>query len=767
TIVSEAPHDDVNVEVLVAHATLILEMHSSLPWVLGSYDSRRTASSTPQRHAKASYGTIFITKVCLAGVFAGEFSRGHVLRKHLVVLTKSLKRTREVKNKADWTDFRPEFVNVVADWDCIIESWMRQSKVDADNRKKVPGDVEGTSSYIRHTSGSKSFRSHTHELEKEGKKASKVVEFERLHKRNKGKGVWCDSRLEKIMTTYKESIKAVDDVGLNSSDIIALDSPDCVGLDSPVFGIPFESESWEKVNGGPKKKSFYGHKITQDPEILHGHRTSSDSTPVNNEANIKVQANARVEIRLKDVREEMMAEMRQMFDDQQKAMSCNNRHDQKRFGYGALVACFVVTWCLCTVFKPCLSPLPLLNLRLTMADGLRLIIVTDKTSKPQRPNAEVNEITTPIVCNISKHRSDTCQIAGDIRILGNSSTIFLFSSHIGNGSWTIKPYARKGDISAMEGITNFTIKSIQEAAQDMPKCTKTHNVTAIVFSVGGYAGNNFHAFTDVIIPLYETSRVFDREVKFLVANNRSRWTSKFQEVLGKLSRYKIVDIDQEKEVHCFPSMIVGLKKEEKKELHMETIKDFTDFLRSTYSLKRLTTTKLTNSTTKKPRLLIVSRQKTRTFTNEKDVVRTAQGLGFEVIVTEMNANLRQVSRLVNSCDVMMGVHGAGLTNMVFLPENGVLIQVVPWGKMDWLANTYFKEPSKAIGLKYLEYKINVEESSLIKQYPLNHQVFLDPFSVQKKGWDAYKSTYLDNQNINVNVTRLKKTLSIALELLKL
>nr|GEZ65644.1 putative transposase-like protein [Tanacetum cinerariifolium] len=202
---------------------------------------------------------------------------------------------------------------------------MRQSKVDADNRKKVPGDVEGTSSYIRHTAGSKSFRSHTHELEKEGKKASKVVEFERLHKRNKGKGVWCDSRLEKIMTTYKESIKAVDDVGLNSSYIIALDSPDCVGLDSPFFGIPFESEAWEKVIGGPRKKSFYGHKITQDLEILHGHRISSDSTPVNNEANIKVQVNARVEIRLKDVREEMMAEMRQMFDDQQKAMSCNNR----------------------------------------------------------------------------------------------------------------------------------------------------------------------------------------------------------------------------------------------------------------------------------------------------------------------------------------------------------------------------------------------------------------------------------------------------------
>jgi hypothetical protein len=36
------------------------------------------------------------------------------------------------------------------------------------------------------------------------------------------------------------------------------------------------------------------------------------------------------------------------------------------------------------------------------------------------------------------------------------------------------------------------------------------------------------------------------------------------------------------------------------------------------------------------------------------------------------------ARLVNSADVMMGVHGAGLTNMVFLPSRAVLVQVVPF-----------------------------------------------------------------------------------------
>ncbi|KAJ0615605.1 putative protein O-GlcNAc transferase [Helianthus annuus] len=354
---------------------------------------------------------------------------------------------------------------------------------------------------------------------------------------------------------------------------------------------------------------------------------------------------------------------------------------------------------------------------------------------------------------------------GDIRIQGNSSTIFVFSSQATNASMAIKPYARKDDKSAMESVTTFTIKSVQEEPETMLRCAKTHNVPAIVFSVGGYAGNNFHAFTDIIIPLYAKSREFNREVKFLVTNNRSSWSRKFQEVLKKLSRYEIIDIDHEDELNCFPGVVVGLEKEDRKELHLESMKDFTRFLRSSYSLDRSSAINLTNGLTKKPRLLVVSRSKTRTLINIKEVVHVAQDSGFEVIVTEMNSNLTYVSQLVNSCDVMMGVHGAGLTNMVFLPENGVLIQVVPWGKMDWIANTSFGDPSKAMGLKYLEYKISQRESTLIDQYPLNHQVLEDPLSIGKKGWSVYKSIYLDKQNVTLNVTRFKETLSRALELL--
>jgi capsular polysaccharide biosynthesis protein len=80
---------------------------------------------------------------------------------------------------------------------------------------------------------------------------------------------------------------------------------------------------------------------------------------------------------------------------------------------------------------------------------------------------------------------------------------------------------------------------------------------------------------------------------------------------------------------------------------------------------------------RKPRLLIISRKNSRAFLNERMMVDMAMSLGFDVRVGEpdINTDVAKFARLVNSADVMIGVHGAGLTNMVFLPAGAVLIQV--------------------------------------------------------------------------------------------
>ncbi|KAL0380132.1 UNVERIFIED_CONTAM: Alpha-1,3-arabinosyltransferase XAT2 [Sesamum angustifolium] len=357
-----------------------------------------------------------------------------------------------------------------------------------------------------------------------------------------------------------------------------------------------------------------------------------------------------------------------------------------------------------------------------------MLMSTEEISKPRQSYIDADEISpNPILGNFSNSRSQVYEMSGDIRIHGNSSTIFIASTQAQDRttSWTVKPYARKGDKVVMGKVRTFKI--IPQASLATPHCTQNFSVPAIVFSGGGYAGNHFHDFTDVLIPLYLTSREFNRTVLFLVANKRSWWTTKYKVLLQKLSKFDVIDIDNENQVLCFPRMIVGLKAHKElsidplKSPHNYSVTDFTRFLRSTYSLKRQFANDCDRnhkycSTRRRPRLLIISRKKTRHLVNEGEVTNLGRSLGFDVVVREMGGQVSLVARFVNSFDVMVGVHGAGLTNMVFLPKNAVVIQIVPLG-LDFLAKHYFQLPAKDMKLKYLEYKVRLNESSLLARYP--------------------------------------------------
>ncbi|CBI15519.3 unnamed protein product, partial [Vitis vinifera] len=430
-----------------------------------------------------------------------------------------------------------------------------------------------------------------------------------------------------------------------------------------------------------------------------------------------------------------------------------SRYEQKKLGYGAFAVCLITTFTIFTVFKPYLGPLPVLNLRLSTG-GFKMLMVEDTTSTQQIVAEIRRKEMEALVCNIEP-RSDFCVISGDVRVHGNSSTVFIASSAPvdilpENGSWSIRPYARKGDARAMKHIKNFTVK-MTTGRQHLPHCTQNHTVPAILFSLGGYSGNHFHAFSDVLIPLYLTSRQFNGEVQFLVTSKSLWWIAKFRILLQELSRYPIIDIDREEGIHCFSSAIIGLK----------------EFLRSSYSLKRATAIKVRDGTdTKKPRLLIIARKKSRSFTNDGKIAEMARSLGYEVIVAEPNGTeISRFAELVNSCDVLMGVHGAGLTNIVFLPENAVLIQVVPLGGLEWVARYDFGLPAVDMKIRYIEYQIKEEESSLIEKYPHEHAVLREPHSITKLGWLELKAVYLDKQNVKLDLNRFRNTLLQALQLL--
>ncbi|CAD5194062.1 unnamed protein product [Musa acuminata subsp. malaccensis] len=409
--------------------------------------------------------------------------------------------------------------------------------------------------------------------------------------------------------------------------------------------------------------------------------------------------------------------------------------------------------------------------------GEKNAIVVDSTSQEVARTDELTEggeqiqtLERKSSCDLSDERVDICELYGDIRIPGNSSSVLFMESSNNTEhkeAWRVHPYPRKGDETCLREVRELTIRATSEA----PRCTVHHNVSAIVFSVSGYTGNLFHDFSDLLIPLFVTARQFDGEVQFVVTDFRRWWINKYRLVLQRLSKYPVMDFDGDEEVHCFKQVIVGLRAHQEFQIDPArapngyTLIDFTRFIRSTYSLQRETVNNIEDLAARKPRLLIIARKKTRAFTNVGEIVAMAEGLGFEVVVDEANvsSDMAQFARTVNSCDVMMGVHGAGLTNFVFLPLNATMIQIVPWGGLEWMSMLDFGYPAMAMGLKYLQHSITIEESTLTEQYPRDHRVFTDPMSFHGSEFKVVRSTFMKTQNVKLDVNRFKGVLWEALE----
>jgi len=152
--------------------------------------------------------------------------------------------------------------------------------------------------------------------------------------------------------------------------------------------------------------------------------------------------------------------------------------------------------------------------------------------------------------------------------------------------------------------------------------------------------------------------------------------------------------------------------------------------------------------------------------NEDEMVKMMETLGFQVqraLSTEMS-HLDKFTHIVNSCDVLVGVHGAGLTNQLFLPNGSVVVQIVPLGT-EWASEQYFANSTINMGLKYLEYKVWPNETSLYSLYGPNDAIISDPASVWARGYSIAQDVYFHHQDLRINLIRFKKTLLKVLKLL--
>ncbi|KAK3160173.1 hypothetical protein QOZ80_1BG0056150 [Eleusine coracana subsp. coracana] len=380
-----------------------------------------------------------------------------------------------------------------------------------------------------------------------------------------------------------------------------------------------------------------------------------------------------------------------------------------------------------------------------------------------------------VVCNTEGLYSDTCEVDGDVRTNGTALSVAVVVPTTGSSEhreWRIKPYARR-----TVSVKEVTVTQLPNQSAAPPPCTVNHSIPAVVFALGGHAGNYWHAFCDVLVPLFVASRRYDGEVLFLITNIQPWWLVKYQTIVRRLSKHDAVDMDADAEVRCFPHVTVGLRIDKLFSIVPDlapgpggrrlTMVDFTAFLRDAYALPRGAPVASPSPTTRdkqrRPRLLLMRRGHNRRIVNEDEIVRAAEAAGFEAEVVELPryGRVDEQAATVNAFDALMGVHGAGLTHAVFLPTGGVLIQVVPYGKMEAIAREEFGAPAADMGLRYLEYSVTAEESTLMETLGPDHPAVRDPESVHRSGWDKVNEFYLEKQDVRINVTRLAPTLAQA------
>lgn len=401
------------------------------------------------------------------------------------------------------------------------------------------------------------------------------------------------------------------------------------------------------------------------------------------------------------------------------------------------------------------------------------------TAVPVRSTPDESAPAKKPACDIQgPWASDVCAIDAGVRIQGSARTVLITPPIESGGanpnpqSWQIVAYSRKHQA----GMIPITVRELATAAE-APACDVTSEVPAMVFAMGGLTGNYWHDFSDVMIPLYLQASKFQGEVQLVVTNLQPWYAGKYRQILGKLSKYQIIDMDNDKQVRCYPrGSVVGIRMHKEFSIDPEkaptghSMPEFTAFLRDVFSLPRAKPTPPAAivSGEKKPRMMIISRRHPRALVNVAAVKAMAERVGFEVVIGDppFSQDVGAFAAEVNTADVLLGVHGAGLTNSLFLPTGAVFIQIVPYGKMEHIAETDFGIPAFDMGLHYVAYSAGVEESSLVETLGRGHVAVADPEAVHRSGWDKVAEYYLGRQDVKLDLARFEPVLLKAMATLR-
>ncbi|KAB1208068.1 EGF domain-specific O-linked N-acetylglucosamine transferase [Morella rubra] len=383
---------------------------------------------------------------------------------------------------------------------------------------------------------------------------------------------------------------------------------------------------------------------------------------------------------------------------------------------------------------------------------------------PLSPKPLQSPLERRIRCDRTPLRYDLCSVDGPT-VLDPTRSIFFALGPTNSTQIPfvekIRPYPRKYENFIMSRIKNITLVS---GATRSPPCQIQHEAPALVFAAGGYTGNFYHDFNDGFIPLFITVNTIlpDQDFVIVVSEAPHWWSSKYAKLLHAFSKHPIISLESDTSTHCFPSAKVGLISHGFMTINQtlmpnsKTYIHFRGLLDKAFGQNHAHISKPSKS---RPRLILMSRSGTtgRRIVNQKEVIKAIQDAGFRVTVLKPMAktSLLESYALINSSHAMIGVHGAALTHSLFLRPGSVFMQVIPIG-VDWAADAFFGRVARGLDLEYVEYKIGVEESSLVDKYGKDSMLLNDPVAFRKNGWPTgIMDIYLKEQNVILDMVRFR------------
>ncbi|XP_016482066.2 xylan glycosyltransferase MUCI21 [Nicotiana tabacum] len=401
---------------------------------------------------------------------------------------------------------------------------------------------------------------------------------------------------------------------------------------------------------------------------------------------------------------------------------------------------------------------------------------TPRTISHKHGGSSVQKSKSIISCDRSHYFYDICSINGPTIFDPFESTFSdMDPTNKNNTNITvekIRPYPRKWE--------NFTMGRIKEITLTTgplsPTCLIQHKAQALVFSVGGYTGNFFHDINDGFLPLFITvnSLFPNQDFIFVISKLEDWWVQKYKDLLQSFSKHPIINLDKEINVtHCFPKATLGLMShgfmtiDPKLTPTSKTLIDFHKFLATTYGAGHKPLRTLSQPQPQpRPQLVLASRNGSvgRLILNHDEVKLVAEQIGFEVILFEpsKNTSLHESFGLIHSSHAMIGVHGAALTHALFLRPSSIFIQIIPIGA-EGVSDLCFGKIARDMKLVYEEYKIGIEESSLVDKFAKEDSLVLkNPKALQENGWSKeIMDIYLREQNIKLDLNRFRMYLKRA------